>query len=149
MNNSRYAAHSFSVANLVIGRSKQANSLYLYVYLTSSNVGVSSKNMLLYQSFFVPLLPNFQIMKNLLTLLLCLLWQATNAQVYEKGVSKALAEQRSQAIENVRYDLTFDIPENQKTPVSGTAVISFMLQSKGEVVLDFQGKFSGACIVNG
>ncbi|MBQ8487935.1 MAG: aminopeptidase [Prevotella sp.] len=88
-------------------------------------------------------------MKNLLTLLLCLLWQATNAQVYEKGVSKALAEQRSQAIEKVRYDLTFDIPENQKAPVSGTAVISFMLQSKGEVVLDFQGKFSGACIVNG
>ena len=88
-------------------------------------------------------------MKKLLIFLCCLVWQFACAQVYEKGVSKELAEQRAQRIADVSYDLTFDIPATVKTPVTGTVAISFFLENKTEVVLDFQGRFSGMCIVNG
>ena len=85
----------------------------------------------------------------ILAILLGLTWQSLNAQNYEPGVSKELAEQRVQNISDVHYDLTFDIPDNLQVLVSGNAVISFNLARKSEVVLDFQGNFTGACIVNG
>ncbi len=78
-----------------------------------------------------------------------MLWQCALAQVYEKGVSKELAQLRSQLLQNINYDLTIDIPAEQSKPVAGTVIISFMLNDKADVVLDFQGRFSGACIVNG
>ena len=85
----------------------------------------------------------------ILAILLGLTWQSLNAQSYEPGVSKVLAEQRVQNISDVHYDLTFDIPDNLQVLVSGNAVISFNLARKSEVVLDFQGNFTGTCIVNG
>jgi aminopeptidase N len=72
-----------------------------------------------------------------------------SAQVPEKGVSKELAQQRKTNISNVHYDLTFNIPADTKTPVTGKAVITFDLLQKSNVVLDFQGGFSGTCTVNG
>lgn len=88
-------------------------------------------------------------MRKLLTILCCLIGQFASAQFYDKGVPKALAELRAQNISNVHYDLIFDIPASQQTRVGGTVCISFFLEEKRQVVLDFQGKFSGACIVNG
>ena len=88
-------------------------------------------------------------MGKLLTILCCLVWQCVAAQVYEKGVPKALAEQRVQKISNIHYDLIFDIPKSLQYKVGGTEVISFYIAEKCEVVLDFQGKSSGACIING
>ena len=85
----------------------------------------------------------------LLAILLGLACHSLNAQSYEPGVSKELAEQRVQNISDVHYDLTFDIPDNLQVLVAGNAVISFNLARKSEVVLDFQGKFTGACTVNG
>ena len=85
----------------------------------------------------------------LLAILLGLACHSLNAQSYESGVSKELAEQRVQNISDVHYDLTFDIPDNLQVLVAGNAVISFNLARKSEVVLDFQGKFTGACTVNG
>lgn len=72
-----------------------------------------------------------------------------SAQVPEKGVSKELAQQRKTNISNVHYDLTFNIPADTKTPVTGKAVITFDLLQKSNVVLDFQGGFSGTCTING
>ena len=72
-----------------------------------------------------------------------------SAQVPEKGVSKELAQQRKANISNVYYDLTFNIPADAKTPVTGKAVITFDLLQKSDVVLDFQGGFSGTCTING
>lgn len=89
------------------------------------------------------------IHRHLLTLLLCLIWSGANAQIYEKGVSKELAESRIQNLSNISYDLTFTIPSTQKERVTGTVVITFFLDEREEVVLDFQGLFSGACIING
>lgn len=88
-------------------------------------------------------------MKHILTMLLCLLTIGAGAQIYEKGVSKTLADYRTRTISDVSYDLTFNIPATQKERVHGTAIISFFLQEKAVVVLDFQGRFSGACLVNG
>ena len=85
----------------------------------------------------------------IVAILLGLTCQSLNAQSYEPGVSKELAEQRVQNISDVHYDLTFDIPDNLQVLVGGNAVINFNLAKKSEVVLDFQGKFTGACIVNG
>ena len=79
---------------------------------------------------------------------LCLLVLGISAQVPEKGVSKELAQQRKGNISNVSYDLTFNIPADAKTPVTGKAIIAFDLSQKSDVVLDFQGGFSGTCTVN-
>ena len=80
--------------------------------------------------------------------MLCLFVLGVSAQVPEKGVSKELAQQRKANISNVTYDLTFNIPADAKTPVTGKAVIAFDLLEKNDVVLDFQGGFSGTCTVN-
>ena len=84
-----------------------------------------------------------------LIITLCLMVLGLSAQVPEKGVSKELAQQRKENISNVHYDLTFNIPADTKTPVTGMAVITFDLLQKSDVVFDFQGGFSGTCMVSG
>ena len=79
---------------------------------------------------------------------LCLLVLGISAQVPEKGVSRELAQQRKANISYVSYDLTFDIPADAKTPVTGKAVITFDLLMRNDVILDFQGNFSGLCTIN-
>ena len=71
---------------------------------------------------------------------LCLFVLGISAQVPEKGVSKELAQQRKANITNVSYDLTFNIPADAKTPVTGKAVIAFDLLEKSDVVLDLYGQ---------
>lgn len=88
-------------------------------------------------------------MKKLLIVILWFVGFLADAQTYEKGVSKELAEFRTQNISNVSYDLTFDIPANIREEITGTAVIEFFLDRKTDVVLDFQGRLLGVCIING
>ena len=66
----------------------------------------------------------------------------------QKGVSKELADRRKANVSQIHYKYTFNIPSNQKTNVTGTAIITFMLEKREDVVLDFQGSFSGTCILN-
>lgn len=92
------------------------------------------------------------MMKTRLMLLASLLSMTSmflNGQTLGKGVSKALAETRAQQISSVSYDLTFTIPADLKRHVTGDAIISFSLEQKSDVALDFQGGFSGAITVNG
>lgn len=98
---------------------------------------------------FVPLQANFVNMKKLLIIVFWIIGLYAQAQIYEKGVSKELAESRIQNISNVSYDLIFDIPANLQKKIAGTVTIEFFLRRKSDVVLDFQGYFSGACIING
>ena len=79
--------------------------------------------------------------------LLCLMALSVSSQSLEKGVSKELAEHRKANISNVSYDLTFNIPTEQKEKVTGKAVINFNLKNKGDVVLDFMGKLQGNVLV--
>jgi len=90
-------------------------------------------------------------MKNyrvILTSLLCLFVMGMSAQQQANGVSNELAAQRKASISNVNYDLTFNIPADAKTPVTGKAVITFDLAVKEDVTLDFQGGYSGNCLIN-
>ena len=81
--------------------------------------------------------------KFVLLALLMLTAQSICAQNLEKGVSKQLAESRKAAISNVKYDLTFTIPADASKKVLGKALITFDLSKKQDVILDFQGQFSG------
>ena len=78
-----------------------------------------------------------------------MLWQFAMAQVLEKGVSKELAQQRAETISDVSYNLTFNVPADAKTPVTGTVSITYVLKEPVDVVLDFQGEFDGTCRING
>lgn len=88
-------------------------------------------------------------MKKLLIITLWFIGLSVNAQIYEKGVSTELAESRTRNISNVKYNLTFNIPANIEEKVGGSIVIEFFLNRKSEVILDFQGEFSGICSING
>lgn len=92
------------------------------------------------------------IMKKLyFTLMIMLIpaWFSAEAQSYEKGVSKELAEWRANRITNIHYDLTFNVPLDTKAVLDGTAFITFYMNEKTEVVLDFQGTIPEFCLVNG
>ena len=55
----------------------------------------------------------------------------------EPGISQALAEHRAATLQQVRYELTFDLPPTVSEPVRGRARVRFVLESAGDVVLDF------------
>ena len=58
----------------------------------------------------------------------------------EYGVSLELAQERAARISDLRYALTFDIPEERTAPVTGAATITFSLSDAGRpLVLDFRG----------
>ncbi len=85
-------------------------------------------------------------MKNIRILLMTILSMMvlnTHAQMLSKGVSKELADHRKANVSNVVYDLTFNIPSNLKTKVTGKAIISFDLKAREDLILDFQGDFNG------
>lgn len=83
----------------------------------------------------------------LLSIMHLLLCMTALAQPLAKGVTKELADMRKAMISDVVYNLTFNIPANQKEKVTGEAVISFQLHDKQDVVLDFQGKFTGDVLI--
>ena len=81
-------------------------------------------------------------------LAMCLSTQSVKAQMLTKGVSKELAEHRKANISQVVYDLTFNIPSKPYESVKGKAIISFNLEVREDVVLDFQGQIDGTCYIH-
>ncbi len=77
------------------------------------------------------------------TFLLFMMSLCINAQMLSEGVSKELADSRKAYISNVLYDLTFNIPASMNQKVTGKNIITFDLDERKDVVLDFQGKFDG------
>lgn len=84
-------------------------------------------------------------MPRLLTLLLVIMativaprssMAETTSELTVPGVSKALAEYRSAHIFCVQYRLHFNIPE--QGPISGSASITYELESPTDVILDFK-----------
>jgi aminopeptidase N len=56
----------------------------------------------------------------------------------EPGIALSLAEERAARLSNIRYDLTFAIPESASEPIAGTVAIRFELKDRsGPLVLDF------------
>jgi len=97
------------------------------------------------------------LIASLLSMVCCLVQGQKNAdqqtakllRSLKEGVTKELADERTRNISQIAYDLTFDIPADQQRSVTGTAIISFVLKERDDVVLDFQGQFSGLCFING
>jgi aminopeptidase N len=57
----------------------------------------------------------------------------------DPGVALALADSRAQAIEDVRYDLSFSIPPGMSEPIAGKALVRFNLKdTTAPLVLDFE-----------
>jgi aminopeptidase N len=70
----------------------------------------------------------------------------------EYGVSLDLAQERAARISDLRYALTFDIPEKRDAPVTGAVTITFSLSDAGRpLVLDFRGDSASIAgvVVNG
>src|SRR5262245_59688253 len=57
----------------------------------------------------------------------------------EAGVSLDLAQARSKSIQDLRYDVSFAIPENAAEPVTGRVTARFKLRDAGQpLVMDFR-----------
>ena len=71
-----------------------------------------------------------------LALLLAL---ATGCQTLpDRGISYELARSRSEQIHGLRYRLHFDLSADREAPVSATEELTFTLERKGGLVLDFR-----------
>jgi len=55
-----------------------------------------------------------------------------------RGVPETLAEERAAAIRDLRYELSFRIPESKAEPVRGTETVRFILAAPRAVTLDFE-----------
>ena len=86
-----------------------------------------------------------------LTLLIALLLGTgpAAAQLLSAGVSRELAVARAGQLSHVSYNLALSVPDEMGRPVAGTVTISFTLQHRADVVLDFQGELDAAAQVNG
>ncbi|MBQ9645408.1 MAG: aminopeptidase [Prevotella sp.] len=71
------------------------------------------------------------------------------AQLLSPGVSLELAQQRAGLISQTDYQLAFVVPAELSQPVTGSATVSFCLQRRHDVVLDFQGRLLAEALVNG
>lgn len=78
----------------------------------------------------------------ILFLLFCLLESTVNLSAhsafYTKGVSFELAQWRKQTIKNLKYNLSFSIPEQKSLPVDGKVTICFTLTEPEEIIIDFR-----------
>src|SRR5438270_4432247 len=60
------------------------------------------------------------------------------AQAQDPGISEALARDRAARLSNVRYDLSFSIPSDRKTAITGREVVTFTLNDASTpLALDF------------
>ena len=89
--------------------------------------------------------PKISVMSTFRThLLLCCLLLVLPLSAEEAGVSWKLAHRRAQLLDSLSYTLTFNIPDDRRQPVTGTAKIGFALKERADVVLDFQGELGEA-----
>src|SRR5690606_27368720 len=54
-----------------------------------------------------------------------------------RGISEALARERAAVISDLRYELTFTVPERRQDPLLGRVVARFSLAAPHRIVLDF------------
>ena len=108
-------------------------------------------------------LPSTLILLIIVSVLLFISCNPVDEEKYfEEGVSKLLATYRYATVKDVKYRLSFNIPEGKEAPITGEAVIDFSLTSKSEpVVIDFRvpreylhsmtvnGKATDPSVVNG
>ncbi len=62
------------------------------------------------------------------------------AELTESGVSKALAVSRKDNMSGIEYKLSFSIPSEKDSSVSGTASLKFTQHEKREIIIDFKSE---------
>lgn len=62
----------------------------------------------------------------------------TDASLLDEGVSWSLAQHRKQIISNLRYDISFDIPEDKSADIEASETVSFVMRKKADIILDFR-----------
>ena len=73
------------------------------------------------------------------SLFLCVVPLAASAHAQEPGVSATLARDRAGRVSNVRYELSFSIPRDKASVVSGRELVSFALgDASRPLLLDFE-----------
>ena len=55
----------------------------------------------------------------------------------DPGVSEALAQERANAINDLRYDLSFTVPADRQRPVTGRGIVQLALKKPQRLVFDF------------
>src|SRR5258707_13126997 len=73
----------------------------------------------------------------MLNLLLMALVAGSSADSFDRGVSEALARERSASLAAVRYDVTFTIPADRQQPIQGSVMIRTTLAGPRRIVIDF------------
>lgn len=71
------------------------------------------------------------------------------SRLYDTGVSESLAQLRRREIRDVRYSLSFSIPEDEAGTVTGEMDVTFRIGAKRDVILDFRGGGIVSTVVNG
>jgi aminopeptidase N len=61
-------------------------------------------------------------------------------QSLEEGVTLDLARKRKAQISNIHYALNFSIPSSKSDSIKGNVIVSFNINSKEDVILDFRGE---------
>ena len=73
----------------------------------------------------------------MLSLLLVALAAGSAADPVDRGVSEALARERSASLSAVRYEVAFTIPADRQLPVQGRVLIRAALAAPRRIVIDF------------
>ncbi len=70
-------------------------------------------------------------------------------EVLVRGVSKELADYRSENVSSLSYDLHFNLPAEIDKQVTGDVEIRFMCKEKTSIIVDFTSEVVGDIVVNG
>ena len=68
----------------------------------------------------------------------CTMHNGGKDALYDSGVSQQLAQHRKENIKELEYDLFFSIPEKKAHTIEGSAKISFVIETRQEVIIDYR-----------
>ena len=75
---------------------------------------------------------------NILLMCSCTMHNGNKDALYDSGVSQLLAQHRKDNIKDLEYGLFFSIPEKKAHPVEGKAKITFTLETRQEIIIDYR-----------
>ncbi len=70
-------------------------------------------------------------------------------ELTSEGVSLELSQYRAETVSDIKYSLSFSIPEQVSDPVTGKEKLTFRLSGKKDVILDFTSSSYSSVLVNG
>ena len=71
-------------------------------------------------------------------MIICSCQHNTTPTLYDAGISQELAQLRKENIHNLEYSLKFDIPQKKDSAVMGEIGISFNIEKKQEIIIDYR-----------